>query len=122
MNTSHTKYRHLYDLHSITFRMPDSNNAILIVMKPNGKEKFRRAATLLLYIRRSVTSTNVTHLFNIINTGLFKFTSPSTCDWCRSRPKSSRVPHVIFAFKELHSTATQQINTVSRFEVDNTYW
>jgi len=122
MNTSHTKYRHVYDLHSTKFRMPDSNSAILIVMKLNGKEKFRTAAALLLYIRRSVTSTNVTNLFYIINTGLFKFKSPSTCDWCRSRLKSSRVPHVIFAFKELHSTVSQQINTVSRFEVDNTYW
>ena len=95
---------------------------MITVMKPNGKETFRTAAASLLYIRRSVTSTNVTHLFNITNIGLFKFKSPSTCDWCRSRLKSSRVLHVIFAFKELHSTASQQINTVSRFEADNTYW
>jgi hypothetical protein len=100
--------------------MPDSNSAILIVMKPNGKEKFRTATALLLYIRRSVISTNVTHLFNIINTGLHKFNGPSTCDWCRSRIKSSRVFHVIFAFKELNSTASQQIYTVSKSEMDNT--
>jgi len=30
--------------------MPDSNSAILIVLKPNGKEKFRTAAALLLCI------------------------------------------------------------------------
>jgi hypothetical protein len=121
MNTSHIKYKQVYDLQSTKFRMPDSSSAILIVMKPNGKEKFRKEAALLLYIRRSVTSTNVTHLFKIINIGLHRFKGPSTCDWCRSRIKSSRVPHVIFAFKELNSTASKQYNTVSTFEMENTY-
>jgi len=89
--------------------------------KSNCSFQFRTAAALLLHVRRSIASTNATHLFNIINIGLPTFKSPSTCDWCRSRLKSSRVPHVIFAFKELNSTASQQINTVSRFEMDNTY-
>ena len=104
--------------------MPNCNSAILIVIKPNGKEirVFRTAPALLLNIRRSVTSTNVTHLFNIIKIVLHKFKGPSTCDWCRSRIKSLGVPNFIFAFKELNSTASQQINTVSKSETDKTYW
>jgi hypothetical protein len=104
--------------------MPDSNSALLIVMKPNCKEKFRAAAALLLYITSSpyITSIKVPHLLNIINIGLHKFKGSSTCDWCRSRLKSPCAPHVIFAFNELYSTALQQINNVSRFEMDNTYW
>jgi hypothetical protein len=121
---THTEYMHVYDLQRIQFHMPNSNSVLLIVMKPNGKEKFRTAAALLLYITSSpyITSTNVPHLFNIINIGLHKFKGSSTCDWCRSHLKRPCVPHVIFAFNELYSTALQQINNVSRFEMDNTYW
>jgi hypothetical protein len=106
--------------------MPDSNSALLIVMKPNCKEKFRAAAAaaLLRYITSSPYNTppNVPHLLNIINIGLRKFKGSSTCDLCRSRLKSPCDPHVIFAFNELYSTALQQINNVSRCQMDNKYW
>jgi hypothetical protein len=101
--------------------MPDSNSAILVVMKPNATEKLQRPPRCYCTFAECYLNERQ-HLSNIINTGLHKFKGPSTCDWCRSRIKSSRVPHVIFAFKELKSTASQQINTVSKSEMDNTYW
>jgi hypothetical protein len=47
--------------------MPHSNSAIRIVMKPNGKEKFRTAAALLLYIAE-VLPQRTSHIYSTILT------------------------------------------------------